>query len=191
MIWRKNSLQDVLNFQHLVTTMKFSRIFLIILAFILSGCNSYRYRGMGEAEFSDSAAANRVISLKVSSHAQLGLQYINEFERSLESALLDTGFNDVQKGIKMQGSSVDVSITHDRDMNIGMFVLYMISLTAISATGDNILSFDVSYYNDGKIVRTASYDGSYVDYVSVYFPTALFMGASSSDLIRMIAGDLA
>lgn len=166
---------------------------ILLLSALLSGCTSIKYQGLAGSEFSDSAPDNRELAFQVNLD---NVKYIptfqhHTFKTHFKEALLSAGFSNAADTKSTSGYSVEATLHHDRSTNWGDFFLYFLTLTIYPASGDNIISFDVNYYKDGEILRSATYQGNYVDYVSAYFPTPLFMGYSNNDFMRLLANDLA
>ena len=166
---------------------------MLLLSILMSGCTTFKYQGMDTAEFSDSSAENRALAFVINYEQANYIQALqkSEFENHFKEALLNSGFGVLRNGKSLAGFSVDVRLNHDASQDWLSFFLYMISLSAYPAASNHTVSFDVDFYKDEKIIRSANYQSNYVQYVSVYFPTALFMGDSAGDYQRKLAADLA
>jgi len=165
----------------------------ILLNILISGCTTFKYQGMDAAEFSDSSAENRDIAFVINYEQANYIQALQkpEFEKYFKEELLNSGFGGLSNEKSLTEFSINVRLNHDASQDWLSFFLYMISLTAYPAASDHIVSFDVDYYKDEEIIRSANYQSNYVQYVSVYFPTALFVGDSAGDYQRKLAADLA
>lgn len=165
----------------------------ILLSILISGCTTFKYQGMDAAEFSDSSAENRELAFDINYGQVNYVQALqkSEFEKYFKEELLNSGFGGAINGKSIARFSVDVTLNHDANQDWLSFFLYMVTLTAYPAESNHIVSFDVDYYKGEEKVRTANYQSNYVQYVSVYFPTALFMGDSAGDYQRKLAADLA
>ncbi|MCK4840988.1 MAG: hypothetical protein KAT04_03785 [Methylococcales bacterium] len=165
----------------------------IFLSLLVSGCTSVKYQGLDAAAFSDGSPESREVSFLINYNNVKYNRFLQKqvFDKYLTEELSISGFNQVGKGIVSKGFSVEAIINLERSTDWLSFFAYMITLSIYPASGDNIVSFDVDYYKDKEKLRSVTYQGSYVDYVSAYFPTPLFMGDSANDFMRKLATDLA
>ena len=162
----------------------------LALVFILSGCQSYRYMGSTDAQFKDSTRAERNVALQVN-HIS-GVPSVFDLKRELKVALIKEGFDELHFGKDYQGYSIEVNVTTGKwEETPGFIALFMFSIMILPSRIEHTETFDVSYYNNGNLMRSSNYQIKSFEYYSLLSPIGSFWADSHEEAIRKMAKDLA
>jgi len=150
--------------------MKYKKlILLLITSSLINGCIAYKIENISDPQFSDSKPNGEPISIRY-------LGVTEGFKKTFNNALLDKGFSNVTEGlITPQGYSADLQVKVTRKQN-GTFLLYALTFGIFPVSSDVFEDMNFTFYNDGHVIRNASYRVHRSIYASFIIPTAFFAG---------------
>ena len=158
---------------------------LLALILILSSCMSYRYMGSTDAEYGDNTKTERNVALQINFFSGFYLK------RELKAALVKKGFDGLHFGKGYKGYSIEVGVESKMKETLGFFALSAISLTFLPYRHEITYSIDVSYYNNGNLIRSSSYQTILYRYTTLFSPIGSFWPDTEEEAYRKMAKDLA
>lgn len=154
------------------------RAFIFIPVLMLGGCGvlpspfimheSYEYNEMSDAEYGDGVAPNTAISITFKDDDS----DISSYKGELTEALLELGFKRVAYERSDQGYAINIDINQELGNQISAtFLVNVLSLGLMPfpPLTDVSYLFYVSFYKDGRFMRSSTYRSHHTDHTKTIF----------------------
>jgi len=152
---------------------------------LISGCTTYRYVPAATEASPQETVNTAPVALRIDSPLarreahQPNTPEWQKMKPALEKAVADNLKDLSSHPVSAPSPTLSVSVDNDgSQMHWGSFFLYIVTLTLVPATDDLQFESHMTVKSGEKTLFTSREKGEMRRYLSVYFPTPLFIGKS-------------